>query len=258
MRRFVKRYWGSLGTGLLVLAVAGCVPAPGYVNQAEPSASSLPAPVTSTESAPAASGETSTERMADESLRGVSAAKGRPSSEAPAARAAEDLATRLGVGEADIMIMSIREIEIPVTDFGCPGGPKVSEAATADGTTRGEEIVLSIGGREYAYRALGPQVVLCQPPAPFADLPLPPELGQAAESVHEARRDLSRQLGVGLDTVELLAVEAVQWPDSSLGCPTPGMMYAQVITPGYRILLQAGDRTFEYHGDGNQALPCPP
>ena len=258
MRSSIRQLCGALTTGLLVLAVVGCARAPSPSTEGEPEASNQTSAVISTESAPAPAGQTSLELLTDESLDGCGSAEGRISSESPAARAAEDLALRLGVGAADIIVMSIQEIEIPVTDFGCPGAPKVEEAGTAAGTTWGEEIVLSIAGREYVYRTRGSQVVLCRPPAPFADLPLPPELGQAAGSVHEARRDLSRQLGVDLESVEVLAVEAVEWPDSSLGCPSPGMMYAQVITPGYRILLEAGGRTFDNDGDEKQALLCQP
>ena len=36
--------------------------------------------------------------------------------------------------------------------------------------------------------------------------------------------------------------QAVRWPDTSLGCPEPGKMYAKVIVPGHRI-------TFAYNGD---------
>ena len=50
----------------------------------------------------------------------------------------------------------------------------------------------------------------------------------------------------------------VEWSDTSLGCPEPGMAYAEVITPGYLIRLAAGDQLFEYHADrqGN-VITCP-
>jgi hypothetical protein len=38
----------------------------------------------------------------------------------------------------------------------------------------------------------------------------------------------------------LVSVEYVQWPDASLGNPQPGMAYAEVITPGFRIILTTG------------------
>ncbi len=52
---------------------------------------------------------------------------------------------------------------------------------------------------------------------------------------------------------KLRTIEAVDWPDTSLGVREAGKMYAQVITPGYKLFIvwQFGDfpRTFEYHAD---------
>jgi len=38
--------------------------------------------------------------------------------------------------------------------------------------------------------------------------------------------DLSQQLSVPEESVLVESVEAVQWPDASLGCPQPGTIYA--------------------------------
>ncbi len=54
----------------------------------------------------------------------------------------------------------------------------------------------------------------------------------------------------------MVAVEAVEWSDISLGCPQPGMRYARVRTPGFRLVLQAG-KEYEYHTDiGRFAVLC--
>jgi hypothetical protein len=67
--------------------------------------------------------------------------------------------------------------------------------------------------------------------------------------VELAKEDLARRLEISVSEISLISVEAVDWPDTSLGCPQPGMMYAQVITPGFRVILAAKDRTYEYHTD---------
>lgn len=36
----------------------------------------------------------------------------------------------------------------------------------------------------------------------------------------------------------VVSAAAVDWPDSSLGCPQPDMMYLQVITPGYQVVFE--------------------
>ncbi len=55
---------------------------------------------------------------------------------------------------------------------------------------------------------------------------------KAEQAIRLAREDLARRLGLAPEAIRLVSVEAVEWSDASLGCPQPGMMYAQVITPG--------------------------
>lgn len=81
---------------------------------------------------------------------------------------------------------------------------------------------------------------------------------QAEKAVAWAQADMAAQLEVAIDQIAIVSVEFVQWRDSSLGCPQPGMMYAQVITPGYRILLQSGEKLYEYHSSqgSDRAILC--
>jgi len=60
---------------------------------------------------------------------------------------------------------------------------------------------------------------------------------------------LTAELGVPETEVSVIAVEAVEWSDSSLGCPEPGMAYLTVITPGYRIILEVAGLHYEVHTD---------
>ena len=69
------------------------------------------------------------------------------------------------------------------------------------------------------------------------------------EALAAAIADLSEQTGVPADEITLVSMEAVDWSDASLGCPQEGFMYAQVITPGYLIILEAQEQQFEYHTD---------
>ena len=91
-----------------------------------------------------------------------------------------------------------------------------------------------------------------------ANLPQPAPAGQGAERVVQlARQDLAQKLKMSLEEIREVSVEAVEWPDTSLGCPQPGMMYAQVITPGFRVVLAAKDQTVEYHTDsGRRVVSC--
>jgi hypothetical protein len=77
-------------------------------------------------------------------------------------------------------------------------------------------------------------------------------------AVQLAVADAAGQLGIAADAITVLSVEAVEWGDASLGCPEPGMMYAQVVTPGYRIVLEAGGQTYEYHASTGAVIRCKP
>jgi hypothetical protein len=77
--------------------------------------------------------------------------------------------------------------------------------------------------------------------------------------VAQAKGMLAEMLGpqVIADQIALVAMEAQEWGDSSLGCPQPGQAYAQVITPGYEIILEMDGRPYTYHTDmGNTVVPC--
>ncbi len=56
----------------------------------------------------------------------------------------------------------------------------------------------------------------------------------------------------------LVAFEPVEWGDTSLGCPKPDVMYAQVITPGFRLVFEHEGRRHEYHTDqdGSTVVAC--
>ena len=58
---------------------------------------------------------------------------------------------------------------------------------------------------------------------------------------------LSKKLSVEPDSVEVVHMAAMEWPNSSLGCPRAGMEYLQVITPGWLALLQTGKKAYRVH-----------
>lgn len=79
---------------------------------------------------------------------------------------------------------------------------------------------------------------------------------QAEILVNLTKEDLSQRLGVKMGEIRLLKIEEVDWPDTSLGCPQPGMFYAQVITPGYKITLEGRGKSYVYHSDYNRVIFC--
>jgi hypothetical protein len=78
----------------------------------------------------------------------------------------------------------------------------------------------------------------------------------AAEVVQLAKDDLARRLDLPAEEITGVSIDAVNWPDTSLGCPEAGMMYAQVITPGFLVVLESGDQTYEYHSGADHIVLC--
>lgn len=77
-------------------------------------------------------------------------------------------------------------------------------------------------------------------------------------AVQGARADAVKITGLPAASIELVSAEAVTWPDSSLGCPQPGMGYTMALVPGYRVKLRAGGNLLDYHASARGALVlCP-
>jgi hypothetical protein len=82
---------------------------------------------------------------------------------------------------------------------------------------------------------------------------------QADPVVALARRQLAGELGCESQAIHVVGVDDVEWSDSSLGCPQPGMMYMQMITPGYRVTLEHNGQRYVFHTDrGNRVVRCDP
>ena len=88
--------------------------------------------------------------------------------------------------------------------------------------------------------------------------PISPVQRPPLDPMAAAVAQLAAELGVPAEVVGIVSAEAVDWPDASLGCPQPGMGYAQVVTPGFRFLLKVGEDEYEVHTDetGQQAVVC--
>jgi len=68
-----------------------------------------------------------------------------------------------------------------------------------------------------------------------------------ADMIEAALTDAANRSTIAQADIKVVSAEPVTWPDGSLGCPQPGMMYTQALVPGYRIVLQAGEQTLNYH-----------
>ena len=82
--------------------------------------------------------------------------------------------------------------------------------------------------------------------------PPAPVIVQTAQ-VEVAKADLARRRAVAPDTIWIIEVRDVTWPNPGLGCPQPGMAYKQVPVDGLLIRLESGGQLFEYHSGGSKA-----
>ncbi len=164
---------------------------------------------------------------------------------ADAERAAvEYVASELEVSTGEVEVLSVESVEWPDASLGCP---KEGEMY-ADVVTPGYLFVLEAQGRRIEIHTdeKGETVVFC---TPTMDQPLAAAIALVAE-----------EKGISEEEIVLLSAEPVDWPDSSLGCPQPETAYLQVITPGYKIVVLAGEEEVEVHTDmtGQNVVICSP
>ncbi|MGD9497183.1 MAG: hypothetical protein AB7Y46_12870 [Armatimonadota bacterium] len=164
-------------------------------------------------------------------------------------RAKLDLAQRLGIAPGTVYLAAVEEVVWPDTSLGLVELAGVPTQVQ----TPGYRMLLEAPDGIHPYHTDISQKVV---PADGTSITgfAPREYPKAdAPPVATATADLARRLGIDPAQIEVLEVEAVQWPDGSLGLPEPGMMYTQAIVPGWRIVLGAQGRAFEYHAPDGPA-----
>lgn len=232
-----KKYWLPLIAGLVALSFVFGACAPATPTETIPASSPSP---TETESPPAAT---------EPAESGTVVAEVR-----------QDLAERLNITPEEIEVISVEAVDWPDTSLGCPEpGMQYLQVVTP-----GSRIVLEAQGQQYTYHTGGGNLILCEQPeassgpaeTPTIDINELPATAQ--DLVKQAKEDLSERLNIAADEIVVESVEAVEWRDSSLGCPKPGMQYLQVITPGYRIILSASGQEYDYRTSLQDVVLCEP
>ncbi len=112
-----------------------------------------------------------------------------------------------------------------------------------------------------------------EPDPPKTTFPVPPTTGGDPIGADEALNpgefdpglepfvilaveDLAARLAVDdPDEIQVISAVLVTWSDSSMGCPLPGMEYAQVLQDGSLIELGSGGKVYRYHTGGDRITP---
>ena len=84
---------------------------------------------------------------------------------------------------------------------------------------------------------------------PSADAPatvegVPPG---AVKLIGAARAELASRIDVDFQEILVTSVESRDWPDACLGVARADEVCAQVITPGFEVVLWFGNDTYVYH-----------
>ncbi|MDJ0791958.1 MAG: hypothetical protein QNJ71_08680 [Acidimicrobiia bacterium] len=90
------------------------------------------------------------------------------------------------------------------------------------------------------------------PPPPADDSDSLVSGGSIPREVVTAQADLANRLGISEDVIDWVSHEEVDWPDGSLGCPQPGMVYTQAIVNGTLTVFEVDGVEYRYHAGGGR------
>ena len=109
-----------------------------------------------------------------------------------------------------------------------------------------------------------PEVSPTKPPVVVPSLPpvitpLPADGDVMPRFILDARQALAAKLNLPLDQIVVISMNQVDWPNACLGLPEKDEMCAQVITPGYRVMLRANNQEYEVRtGGSNRSVRIAP
>ena len=153
------------------------------------------------------------------------------------------LSQSLGVPADQIKIISTDPVTWP---NGCLGVTRIGVLCTQS-EVPGFKIILESGGTQYELHTnqAGTSV------APTEPIQTPDAAEQAAVI------QLAQNLGIDKSQIKVVSADPIEFPDSCLGIQQQGVMCAQIVTPGYLIVLEANGRQYEYHTNENASAIMP-
>ena len=70
----------------------------------------------------------------------------------------------------------------------------------------------------------------------------------------QVQNDAARRTGLDPESIRIVAVDPVAWPDASLGCEAARASAPEARVPGYVVTVDAGGTTLRYHTDGRDQV----
>jgi hypothetical protein len=74
------------------------------------------------------------------------------------------------------------------------------------------------------------------------------------EAILAAVNSLAQSVGVDVNQIQVVTFEQVEWPDACLGLPQPDEVCAQVVTPGFLVVLEVNGAQYEVRTDQTGAI----
>jgi hypothetical protein len=167
--------------------------------------------------------------------------------------AIDTLAAELKIPREQIEVDTVRAMEWRDSSIGCPK-PGV---AYLDVITPGYKVTLRVGKAIHVVHEAGKRALVCRQDKALGGITPQRELTFGPQLV-AARRDLAGRIGVTEREILFVSANSKTWSDASLGCPEPGLQYAQAEVPGWVLTFRQGKRLFTYHTDLDRTIPCPP
>jgi len=120
-----------------------------------------------------------------------------------------------------------------------------------------KKVLLSVFVVLFLLAACSPQAAATQPPGDVGEVATEP--GASNRIAQDAAISaLAKNLGLDAGEIKVISSKAVEWPDACLGITQEGVACAQVVTPGYKTILEANGKQVEYHTnqDGTVVVPA--
>ena len=168
-------------------------------------------------------------------------------------RPIESIALELVVQSSEFI--QVVTLESPATQVRIPLDSALEVDAALEDTIPGDMLTGSAAHRILARAVDGEEVEI------WSNLDgvwvLDPEV-ISKEQAREVLQQVRMVLGDIPLNSPLRTFEPVEWPDASLGCPEPDTAYAQVITPGFRLVFEANGALHNFHtnDDGSLVFSC--
>jgi hypothetical protein len=163
----------------------------------------------------------------------------------PAQRAAlTALSEQLSLPASKITLISTEAVTWP---DGCLGIVRMGVMCT-QAEVPGYKIILEANGQKYEFHTNQDGSVI-----------LLAEGAQASTAVEEVViKQLAANLGLKESDISVISSTTIKFSDACLGVAMEGVVCAQVVTPGYIIVLEANGVQYEYHtnADGSHIQPA--